>query len=139
MLESALLLLKDNLLSHTVAVEVDIDETIQVSVIPNEFKHVILNIINNAIEAFKDNKIKGRKLTITSDISDLYYNLCITDNAGGISTNVIDNIFKPNFTTKKKGTGVGLSLSAMILSKIGATLSAQNVMNGVKFTISVKK
>jgi signal transduction histidine kinase len=138
LVETTLLLMKSKL-KNKIDVIVDIDESTKVEIIENEFKHVLINIINNAIEAFEQNNIKERVLSFELEQLDDVISLNIIDNAGGIPENVIGNIFKPYFTTKEKGTGVGLYLSSIIIEKIGGKLDVKNTSNGAKFSLLLKK
>ncbi len=141
LVDSSLVLLKDRLLKHRVEVEVNIVDSEKVKVISNEFKHVIINIVNNAIEEFKKNSIKIPKLVFNTKIDGEAVIFTIADNAGGIPDKIIDDIFNINFTTKELlgGSGMGLYLSRMIVNKLGGELSVSNVSNGAKFNISLKK
>ena len=134
--ESTLLLVKDEFIKNTIEFHLDIDSDAKIVGNPNEFKHIILNIINNAKDAFVEKNIEHREITITIDKTDEYIALEISDNAGGIPKNVIGKIFNQNFTTKAegKGTGIGLYISSQIAQKVGGKLSATNIENGVKFT-----
>ncbi len=85
----------------------------------NEFIQVLLNIINNSLDAFEEQKLDKKFIFM-----DLYKNnnsliLTIKDNAGGIKENIINRIFEPYFTTKHKsqGTGIGLYMSMEIIQK----------------------
>ena len=140
LVESVLVLLKDNLIKHTVETQLLLENNdSKIEVIPNEFKHVLINLINNSIEAFRENNIKNRTITFhTQNIgNDLILN--IRDNAGGMPENIMKDIFSLNYTTKKEGTGVGLYLSRQILNKLDGTLKVHNVKNGVEFSITLKK
>ncbi|MGA1940843.1 ATP-binding protein [Arcobacter sp. YIC-310] len=76
-----------------------------------EIIHILINIINNSIEAIKEKKIKTPIIFV--DIKEKHNDCIITikDNAQGVEKSNIDKIFEPYFTTKdKKSSGVGLSL-----------------------------
>ena len=95
----------------------------------NEFIQVLLNIINNAIDALSDTE--GEKYIFISDNleNDDLYTIKIKDNAGGIPENIIDRIFEPYFTTKhqSQGTGIGLYMSEEIVKNhLNGTLSVEN-------------
>ena len=62
----------------------------------------------------------------------------LKDNAGGIPQDIIEDIFKPNFTTKEHmgGTGIGLYMSQFIAKKNGAKIEAKNTEEGALFTLS---
>ena len=139
--QSTLFLLKDKLVLNQLVVDVNISDSIEIEVNSNEFKHVLINIISNAIDEFVNKKILSPKLVINGYEKDGNAILEIIDNAGGIPEDIIENIFKANFTTKSNsnGTGMGLYLVYQILQKINAKILVENVNNGVKFIIILKK
>lgn len=85
----------------------------------NEFIQVILNIINNAIDAFETLKDSDKYIFINSYKENENLILTIKDNASGIKEEIINRIFEPYFTTKHKsqGTGIGLYMSLEIIKK----------------------
>jgi len=86
----------------------------------NEFKQVILNIINNAKEAIINNNVHNGEILI--EIKDKVVK--ITDNGGGVPKEIRDKIFEPYFTSKENGTGIGLYMSKVIV---------ENHLNGKLF------
>ncbi len=140
-IESVLLLLKDELLKNNITVELKFDKDIHLTIVETEFKHVILNIINNAKDAFNDNNITNRYIKITAMYSDDFIAISLCDNAGGIPKNIIQSIFKPNVTTKAegKGTGIGLYMSARIIEKSHGYISAYNYSGGACFSIELNR
>lgn len=135
-LESVLHLLKDDILSHLIQIEVKCDESVAIDAIKNEFKHILINLINNAKDAFVENKIKTRAIVINVEqIEDNIY-MEIIDNAGGIPKEIITNIFDANFTTKgSNGTGVGLYLSKLIIEKFNGNIQVKNIDKGACFML----
>ena len=107
----------------------------------NEFKHLILNIINNAKDAFNENGVKERSILIAAAQDDAIITLTIKDNAGGIPEDVIDHIFEANVTTKEpgKGTGIGLYMSIQIVEKMNGTITVANAEEGACFTITFNR
>jgi C4-dicarboxylate-specific signal transduction histidine kinase len=101
----------------------------------NEFKQVLLNIINNAKDAIVAHpsdediiEIVLAKRTIT-----------VIDSGGGIPVEIMYRIFEPYFTTKplNKGTGLGLYISKMIIEEnFGGTLQVENRGRGAAFIIT---
>ena len=105
----------------------------------NEIKQVILNLIKNAVEALEENNIVNPKIYIKSYQKDNKCILEISDNAGGIPTEIVDKIFDPYFSTKeeKNGTGLGLYMSKVIIEDhCNGTISAENnKIGGATFKI----
>ncbi len=91
----------------------------EVKILESELIQVILNILNNARDEFEDKTIDKKLIffNIKSSNNTLYID--ITDNAGGIPSDIINRIFEPYFTTKHKaqGTGIGLYMSQEIIRK----------------------
>ena len=141
-LNSVLILMKDELIKNHIETQIVIKEDYIVKVIPNEFKHVIINMITNSRDAFNENNTANKKIIfdILDDKEDnVIFN--ITDNAGGIPKDILHKVFESNFTTKGqgKGTGIGLYMTKQILDKNNANVKVYNTHNGVCFSISLKK
>lgn len=107
----------------------------------NEFKQVILNIVNNAKDAIKSKSDQiGGEIDITIRCDQGYLCVEIGDTGGGISPSIIERIFDPYFTTKlhTKGTGIGLYMSKVIIEQhFGGILGVKNRGNGALFTLHV--
>ncbi|MBF0338367.1 MAG: PocR ligand-binding domain-containing protein [Nitrospirae bacterium] len=112
---------------------------------PNEFKQVILNILNNSKDAIisrcaSGDKIQGRidvEITVGERAGRIA--ICIRDNGGGIAPEVMDRMFEPYFTTKGvEGTGIGLYMSKTIIeTNMGGSLAVRNIDGGAEFTIVI--
>lgn len=108
----------------------------------SQLLQVVLNILNNSKDAFKDNNIEDGIINIEYEEDENIQKVIISDNAGGIPTNIIDNIFDPYFSTKEKknGTGLGLYMCKTIIEKhFDGTITATNSKDGAIFTISIKR
>jgi len=106
----------------------------------NEFKQVLINIINNAQEAIQSNDSSSKKINVLITQKDDQAIICISDDGGGISKEVIGKVFDPYFTTKNQtqGTGLGLYMSKQIIeNSMCGSLIVENIDNGAKFTISL--
>lgn len=123
---SMALLLKHavNLMDHTlkskgIELRQNIIEDIKVSTYHNEVVQVLLAFFKNSLDAFEENSILKRVITVTIDSDEEYGIISVLDNAGGISKELIGRLFTPYFTTKNKshGTGLGLYMSKMIIEK----------------------
>jgi signal transduction histidine kinase len=135
---SVLFLTKDDLLKNRITVKIEKKDHIDVDGSANEFKHLLLNILNNAKDAFNENHIENREITISLINDEKGKRMEIADNAGGIPENIIADIFKADVTSKEegKGTGIGLYMSTQIASKHNALLSVKNQNGGACFTIA---
>ncbi|RXJ91700.1 histidine kinase [Arcobacter sp. CECT 8983] len=107
----------------------------------NEFKQVLLNLINNAKnKIIEKNTNKKYNLTINVDESKKYNIIEIIDDGGNIEASIIDKIFEPYFTTKKRGTGFGLYMAKVIVEdKMNGQITVQNRDKNVVFTIKLPK
>jgi PAS domain S-box-containing protein len=84
----------------------------------SEMIQVIMNLINNSIDAF-ENKNHDKFIFLETQKTEYNILIKIKDNAGGIDKNILDRIFEPYFTTKesKQGTGIGLYMCNEIIVK----------------------
>jgi PAS domain S-box-containing protein len=138
-IEDALMIVGKVLKEEKIKVVKKIDD-IELIGISNELSQVLINIIQNAKDAFKQNSIRKRVLKITTIVKDDKFLLEISDNAGGIYPEVLEKIFEPYFTTKHSsvGTGLGLFVASMIIEQtFDGVMSVENSENGAKFTISI--
>jgi len=112
----------------------------------NEFRHVIMNLLNNAQDAILAHRAANNNQTQTQyhiniDFyrTDATTTITIADNGGGIKAEILDHIFMPYFTTKEpdKGTGTGLYMSKLIIEHMDGRLSVRNTDQGAVFTIEL--
>ncbi|WP_027388996.1 response regulator [Chrysiogenes arsenatis] len=106
----------------------------------NEFKQVVLNLLNNARDAFIERKIAYRRIVITfNQHSEKVAQVCFQDTAGGIAEELLpDKLFEPFTSTKGEGgTGIGLSLARMIMGKMHGNIEGANSGRGAKFCLSL--
>lgn len=107
----------------------------------NEFSQVLINLLNNSIDAFCNKKIKDRLIYIEIDtITPRDAIISVSDNAGGIDEAIIDKVFEPYFTTKHAsvGTGLGLYMSEMIIkNSMMGSIVATNTEYGVCFRLTI--
>lgn len=89
---------------------------------------VLINLIRNAIEANENNP--GCKISVVAQEGyNLNPEICVTDNGPGINEEILAEIFVPFFTTREKGSGIGLSISKQIMGAHGGTLKVRSVPN----------
>lgn len=86
-----------------------------------QIEQVLINLVKNAIEAFEDQQEK--KVILRAYQQYQYKIIEIEDNGPGIIPEAIDKIFVPFYTTKKTGSGIGLSLSRQLVRMNGGNLN----------------
>ena len=98
----------------------------------NQLSQVFVNLILNAIDAMPDNGT----LTVKSFIRDSLIAIQFQDTGTGIRKEDIGKIFDPFYTTKEKGTGLGLAVSYNIIKKMNGLLTVESEAGkGTTFTI----
>ena len=100
--------------SSTVSIKLDASsETITADINIELFEWVIENLVKNAVDAIKG---KG-EIIISINENNTNVIINIKDNGEGINQTILKNIFKPGVTSKKRGWGLGLSLSKRIIEQ----------------------
>ncbi len=139
-LEKTLSLVHVSFRNRNITTRVVVDEDAVINGYQNEYSQVLLNILQNARDAFEKHQVGARMITIVVGMENGRSVVTIADNAGGIPEEIIGKIFDPYFTTKgtKEGTGVGLFMSrAIIEKKMEGSLTARNTGEGAEFRIEV--
>ncbi|HEX5167799.1 MAG TPA: ATP-binding protein [Cyclobacteriaceae bacterium] len=96
-------------------------------------EQVLINLLKNAIQSFEDQTEK--KITLRAYVNEKSRPvLSVKDNGTGIDPEALEKIFIPFFTTKKTGSGIGLSLSRQIMREHQGTLSVKSTVGlGTEF------
>lgn len=139
-IESTLTLIKDEFMKKSIQISITGDRESKVIGFENEYKHILLNILNNAKDALEENNPKdSREIEIAIEDRVTTTALFIKDNAGGIPKDIIPYIFDANFTTKAdgKGTGIGLYMSKLIVENMGGFIEVKNSDRGAEFMVIV--
>ncbi|MES9994326.1 MAG: ATP-binding protein [Candidatus Thiodiazotropha sp.] len=101
-----------------------------------QLEQVLINLINNAIQAIGD-EIPGT-ISIATETGNQQIKVHVDDSGPGIDEEKLDMIFEPFFTTRKSGLGLGLSISARIIDSMNGKLSAENLTRGgARFSITL--
>lgn len=102
--------------------ELDIpDGSLYVHADQDQLMRAFSNLLKNAVQSIPDGR-EGRINVELSSSPDGYCTIIISDNGVGIADNQRDKIFRPNFTTKSSGMGLGLSMVKNIVEIIGGTI-----------------
>jgi len=97
-------------------------------------EQVLINLINNSIYALKE--VENPEINISCSVQSNKTIIMVRDNGIGIEEKIINQVFIPFFTTKKNGSGIGLSLSKNILKKHGGNLLISS-KPGIQTTFSL--
>jgi len=118
-------------------IEMDIvlkDTGLSVEVDPSLIEQVLINLVVNAIEALKDRQNAMIVLSATSNNNKVA--IKVADNGSGIPDDILENIFIPFFSTKKTGSGIGLSLCKQIMMLHKGNIIVHSVFGqGTAFTL----
>ena len=108
-----------------------------------QLSRVFLNLIKNSIESIQEKSFKNADFIKKIDIEIInkndYIDFIITDNGIGFSNIDLNNIIKPYFTTKSKGSGLGLSIVNKIINDHNGLLKFVNNEIGAEIKIKFKK
>lgn len=128
-------------LAKDISIDFHCKNNITISTHTNELVQVLINILNNAIDATILNNPTNPVISIDIAQEDEDESLCIyvKDNAGGIDDEIKEKIFDPYFSTKgKNGTGIGLYMSKMIVQNhLEGSINVNNADDGAIFRIKI--
>ena len=109
----------------------------------DQISRVFLNLIKNSIESLREKSQKNGEFTKIIDIEIInkndYITTNITDNGTGFPKENIKNIIKPYFTTKREGSGLGLSIVNKIINDHNGSVKFNSNNNGAKVEITLPK
>ena len=125
-----------NEIKFKIAVVKDYQAKTQVFADSTQLSQVFLNLLINASQAIPE---KGTVTLSTSEDNDTVY-IKVSDTGPGIAPEVLPKIFDPFFSTKKTGSGLGLSVSYNIIKSHKGQIKAESTLGkGTTFTISLPK
>ena len=139
-IEKTLMILNSSV--KNIDIQTFIETNSQIEVYTSELVQVILNIVTNSLDIFKEKETLSPKIEIKVYENNNYQLIRICDNAGGIDETLLDKIFDPYFSTKtdKNGMGIGLYMCKLLIENhSGGSLSAKNRDHGACFEISLGK
>lgn len=127
-----------DLKSKNIQIQLHVDEGLVLNVGPGEMEQVMINLLNNAIQAIDDSNPLQPKITIEARKKDQTAVITIADNGGGIPEEFQASLFELLSTTKKTGMGLGLWLCKNIVSRHGGTITYDGIPGSSSlFTIKI--
>ena len=138
LIDDSVQIIEKSLENSNVEVILKLDENLELNIYKSEIIQVLLNLIKNAQDIFKEKSQSDATIIIESYAKDNNIIIAVEDNAGGIPIDIIDKIFNPYYSTKseKTGTGLGLYMSKMIIQDHHkGILRVYNSDSGARFEI----
>lgn len=133
---------------YNIKVIKNLDNSIVLNNYPNDIIQVLINILNNSVDALVNKSVDERFFFITTKkIQDKTF-IVLKDNAGGIDESIINKVFEPYTTTKHQSVGMGLGLNTaynFVVHSLNGNIIAQNITytyskksyTGAEFTITL--
>jgi len=116
-----------------ITVSVAVDPSLHVRADAEKMRQVFLNILINAVQSIRD----SGEIAITAQSNDHYVAIAFRDTGCGMSAEELEHIFWPFYTTKEKGTGLGLAVCRKIIEAHGGDIRADS-RPGEGTTITVR-
>ncbi|MEQ8339239.1 MAG: ATP-binding protein [Cyclobacteriaceae bacterium] len=140
LLDRVLILLKYDIAKTDIKISLDvIPKDLRITLDENQVEQVFINLIKNAMQALQseENEIDQPEIRIRAQAApDGSTVITIGDNGPGIDEDALEKIFIPFFTTKKGGSGIGLTLSKQIMRLHNGTITVKSKVNqGTTFTL----
>jgi len=121
-------------------IELHVDLAIGLSPVvvdPEQFKRVVVNLVDNAAEAMQESPVRILNVTTRQGMTETV-EIEFADSGCGITPEEKEKLFLPYFSTKNRGTGLGLAIVSHILTEHGASVRVEdNKPCGARFTIEV--
>lgn len=132
-------LLNSKITLKNVAIKIDTDDKFEIECKKYIFSNLMMILIDNSLDAFKDNK--GNKISINIYKKDKKYIIHYTDNAGGIKVKPIEKIFEYFYSDKQDdslGHGMGMPIAKMLIEdRLNGSITLKNINDGVEFIIEI--
>ena len=92
-----------------------------------QLQQVVLNLLLNAFDATKDTPVVEREVVVRAEMNGAgMVEVAVRDHGVGLTSDKLDKVFQPFYTTKRDGLGMGLSISRSIIEAHGGRLWAEN-------------
>jgi signal transduction histidine kinase len=131
--EHAVLFARQQAVTKRINIEFEVKEMLPpVEHDPNQINQVLLNLLLNAIQSMD----KPGTIRVSLESEDDAVTIVVSDGGKGIAAEHLPNLFRPFFTTKGHGTGLGLSLARRMVESHGGTINVESKPGeGARFTV----
>jgi len=111
------------------------DGPVYANVDKEQWSRIIHNLVKNALQSIPEGRIPEIEVRVRKTFGKGI--ITVSDNGTGVSDEMKDHIFEPNFTTKSSGMGLGLAMVRNLIQNFGGTISFENQDKGASFTITI--
>jgi signal transduction histidine kinase len=138
LIQSLIPILTPQARDHGITVNTNLNSQQLVAINAGEFQQVILNLVNNSIDALASLDIKEKIVSIASHDDASYVEISISDNGQGVAQDLIPNLFELMKSNKSAGMGLGLWLSKHIVERHQGKITYQTSTDGgAEFVIRI--
>jgi signal transduction histidine kinase len=130
LISSVLDLVRPELKNKNIQIQLRVDDDLVVMVNPSEIEQVILNLLNNAIQALDKPGTLQRRITIEATKVSQVVRLSVSDNGTGVPVEFKPHLFELLSTTKQTGMGLGLWLCKHIVSRYSGSINHEDLVGG---------
>lgn len=130
LISKVLAIVKPELKSKNIQIQLRADDELLILVNSSEIEQVILNLLNNAIQALGNSSTLQRRITIEVTKVTQSVRLSISDNGTGVPLEFKSQLFELLSTTKQTGMGLGLWLCKHIVTRYNGTISYEDAIGG---------
>jgi C4-dicarboxylate-specific signal transduction histidine kinase len=138
LIDKVLDIVKPELKSKNIQIQLRVDDKLLIRVNPSEIEQVILNLLNNAIQALANSGTLQRRITVEAIKTGKSVQLSVSDNGTGVVFEFKSHLFELLSTTKQTGMGLGLWLCKHIVTRYGGSIHYEDALGGgAKFVIEL--
>jgi len=130
LIDKVLEIVKPELKSKNIQIQLQVDDELLIKVNPSEIEQVILNLLNNAIQALGNSGTLQRRIVISATKSGRLIQLSVSDNGAGVPIEFKSQLFGLLSTTKQTGMGLGLWLCKHIITRYEGSIYYEDAVGG---------
>jgi signal transduction histidine kinase len=123
-------IVRPELKSKNIQIQLRVDDDLLIMVNPSEIEQVILNLLNNSVQALANSGGLARRISIEAIKAGRSVCLSISDNGTGVSAEFKSQLFELLSTTKQTGMGLGLWLCKHIVTRYSGSIHYEDAMGG---------
>ena len=139
-IREAMIMVESSFKKNDISIHIHAPNDLKLQGFPNEYSQVFVNLLSNAQEAILKLNPADSDKAVRIVLTEIGGQGCVSvcDNGSGIPADILERIFEPYFSTKEKGSGIGLYMSKMIIEQnMNGSITAANIEGGAEFRVCV--